>query len=48
MKILQWHLCLGQSYVYMFVCKISINEESLIKGKDKVFPLQARCGPEGG
>jgi hypothetical protein len=29
-KILQRQLCIGQSYVYMFVCKISINEESLI------------------
>ena len=29
-KILQRQLCLGQSQVYMFVHKISINEESLI------------------
>ena len=33
--------------VYGVTCPI-LREKGIIKGKGKVIPLQARCGPEGG
>jgi len=33
---------------FHIVLEFYLINDTLLKGKGKVFPLQARCGPEGG
>ena len=38
-------------YVYSLIYisfRMGLNEQKHVKGKGKMIPLQARCGPEGG
>ena len=41
-------VCFGRAVTYSFYIQHSSFLSRLCKGKGKVIPLQARCGPEGG